>query len=282
MSISEDEGGLTYGSDARQIRTELPQGTYGSIFGADFLKVVKPLYDAHMGTENMAPLLYSLVRFTKPRHVLEIGAGYTSVFLLQALKDNAEELEHFEKLEKGGKCVIPINSKESVPQCVPHEVSRPAGMLHTVDNLSHPGQTASKVQEAAKILGSEQHLKLHVKDAWSFAEEMDSEIVLDMIWLDFGAGERMGEFLDKWWPRLNPKGGLLYIHSSLTNAKTRRFLVPYQSTEDSDEKGRLGEYNLFGMLEPHKQYQNSFSVFQKRTGDPEKGYYSEPMYSMGP
>ena len=27
MSISEDEGGLTYGSDARQIRTELPQVT---------------------------------------------------------------------------------------------------------------------------------------------------------------------------------------------------------------------------------------------------------------
>ena len=24
------------------------KGTYGSIFGADFLKVVKPLYDAHM------------------------------------------------------------------------------------------------------------------------------------------------------------------------------------------------------------------------------------------
>ena len=29
------------------------------------------------------PLLYALLRFVKPQHVLEIGAGYTSIFMLQ-------------------------------------------------------------------------------------------------------------------------------------------------------------------------------------------------------
>lgn len=33
------------------------------------------------------------MRFTKPARVLEVGAGYTSMFLLQALADNAAELE---------------------------------------------------------------------------------------------------------------------------------------------------------------------------------------------
>lgn len=68
-----------------------------------FLAAAAPLYDAHMGpsivdtslrssflisrdagVESMAPLLYSLVRFTKARTLVELGAGYTTLFLLQA------------------------------------------------------------------------------------------------------------------------------------------------------------------------------------------------------
>ena len=40
----------------------------------------------------MAPLLYALCRFVKPRRILEVGAGYTSLWLLQALADNEAEL----------------------------------------------------------------------------------------------------------------------------------------------------------------------------------------------
>lgn len=35
---------------------------------------------------------YALVRFSKPQRVLEVGAGYTSLFLLQALQDNVDEV----------------------------------------------------------------------------------------------------------------------------------------------------------------------------------------------
>ena len=48
----------------------------GGIYDQEFLAAVQPLYDMHMGVENMGPLLYSLIRFHKPRHVLEVGAGY--------------------------------------------------------------------------------------------------------------------------------------------------------------------------------------------------------------
>ena len=41
----------------------------------------------------MGPLLYSLIRFVKPRRVLEVGAGYTSLWILQALADNESELQ---------------------------------------------------------------------------------------------------------------------------------------------------------------------------------------------
>jgi len=144
-----------------------------------FVELVRPLYDSHMGTENMAPLLYSLVRFVKPRHVLEIGAGYTSIFMLQALKDNVVEMLAFQELHSKNRCVIPVNSSFDVEQCVGDEVTHRAtpGILHTVDDLSHPGETASRVQAAAKALGTHDHLKLHVKDAWKFSEELDEKVM---------------------------------------------------------------------------------------------------------
>ena len=50
-------------------------------------------------------MLYNLVRFTKPGRILEVGAGYTSAFLLQALADNAAELEAYRRLRRDGLAV---------------------------------------------------------------------------------------------------------------------------------------------------------------------------------
>jgi hypothetical protein len=58
-----------------------------------------------MGAENLGPMLYNLVRFTKPARILEVGAGYTSAFLLQALRDNAVELETYRDLRRVGLAV---------------------------------------------------------------------------------------------------------------------------------------------------------------------------------
>src|SRR5437016_4974210 len=44
------------------------------------------------GTENVAPLLYSLARLMRPRVVVECGSGYTTLFLLAALAENATDI----------------------------------------------------------------------------------------------------------------------------------------------------------------------------------------------
>ena len=48
---------------------KLPAGADGGIWSAQFLASAAPLYDMHMGVENMGPLLYSIVRFVKPLQV---------------------------------------------------------------------------------------------------------------------------------------------------------------------------------------------------------------------
>ena len=44
----------------------------GGFYSPAFLRAVAPLYDLHMGAENLGPLLYFYVRFTKPARVLAL------------------------------------------------------------------------------------------------------------------------------------------------------------------------------------------------------------------
>jgi hypothetical protein len=53
---------------------EPAERTFG-LYKASWMKVVQPLAARHMGVENMGPMLYAFVRFTKPRRILEVGAG---------------------------------------------------------------------------------------------------------------------------------------------------------------------------------------------------------------
>lgn len=88
----------------KRVAGVMPHGSEGGLYDPAFMKLVEPLYDMHMGCENMGPMLYNLVRFLKPKRILEVGAGYTSIFILQALKDNIDELVNYQRLQAEDKC----------------------------------------------------------------------------------------------------------------------------------------------------------------------------------
>ena len=125
------------------------RNTHGGIFNPTFLDSIEPLYNLHMGAENMGPLLYTLARFSKPKNILEIGAGYTSIFLLQALQDNAEEGRRYSHMISDGKAMI-----GDVPWVVKdYEFDRLThSTLHIVDNCAHEHTTAHRVDEIAQRL----------------------------------------------------------------------------------------------------------------------------------
>ena len=93
------------------------------------------------------------------------------------------------------------------------------------------------------------------------------------------------------------------MHSTLTNALTRRWLegmragalarpggaTPAEATgaaaaaaaapaPESDTSPLGDEYIELSLLEPHKNFQNSFSVFQRRPA----GWEGEPLHTMYP
>ena len=44
-------------------------------------------------TENVGPFIYSTIKTIRPKKILEIGAGYTSIFFGHALKEIEEDSE---------------------------------------------------------------------------------------------------------------------------------------------------------------------------------------------
>ena len=147
----------------------------------------------HMGVENMGPLLYSLIRFVKPRTILEVGAGYTTLFVLQALKDNEAELSHLRAEKSLNAAAVAANESGGDPSGHAEvEAEAEAGfyveealgisggdsesesagtsVLHCVDNQEHDVFTAhgglGAVISIAEELGLEHLLQVHTADAF--------------------------------------------------------------------------------------------------------------------
>ena len=52
-----------------------------SLLNTDFLKEYPNIF----GTENVSLIMYSLIKSIRPKKLIEVGAGYTSFFILESL-----------------------------------------------------------------------------------------------------------------------------------------------------------------------------------------------------
>ncbi len=244
-------------------------------FNPTFLHHIKSLYNPHMGVENVGMLLYSLVRFTKVRQIVEIGAGYTTPWLLQALKDNDDEMERIHELDKDGFCRlldIPWTPDGIVESYTKDEQS---SSLLCIDNCLHQRETATGAVGVAKTLGLSNYLNLTMGDAYDMQFDPES---IDLLWCDFGVGSRMKDFAKGAWKSIRP-GGFLVCHSTLTNRGTREWLEAVRRREGKEVTGvEPGELVEISLLEPQKRYQNSVTILQRRKGA--SGEFTEPIYSQ--
>ena len=252
----------------------------------------------------MGPLLYSLVRFTKPPAVLELGAGFTSLFLLQALADNAAELA-------AASAATASMSAHTMPWLTPAFAASggaetaaaaavAASALHVVDNCAHEHTSAHRVASAAAALGIAARLTFHDADALDDALPSllaPSQRHFGLIWIDLGAAHRLRALVDAWWPRVDPNGGALLVHSTLTNdagrawvAHMRRAMQRGAETDaDADAAAAAepgfdyGQFEMLSLLEPHKLLQNSVTMLRRRGGGPGGvPLWDAPRYSKWP
>jgi len=241
-------------------------------FSPTFLNHVSTLYNPAMGVENAGPLLYSLVRFTKTRTIVEIGAGFTTLWVLQALKDNDDEMKNIANLRDEGKCTL--LDIDWNPEGVVDGYNENKSSLLCIDNCLHQRQTATGAGAVAKTLGLSDYLKFIKGDAYDMQFEEES---IDLLWCDFGVGSRMKDFAKGAWKAIRP-GGFLVCHSTLTNIRTREWLEAVRRRASEEETGLPeGEFVEISLLEPQKVYQNSVTILQRRRGP--GGEFKEPIYS---
>ena len=231
-------------------------------FTKEFLEKVEPLYSPKMGTENMAPLLHSLIKFHRPQRLLEVGAGYTTPFIAQALRDVTESRE------------VEARDADNPNHVVEHYTEPYAPKLLCIDNHTLPDSTSAKVQSLMGELGLDDLVEFVNADFTTYTDEIDQSFLpLDFVWFDCGALKEYFLFFNNFWRYVNPKGGLLLMHSTLTNLEISTFIKSIKLLQATSDFNNI---EIMSLLEPHKKSQNSVTMFRRTTEVEETLYTIQP------
>ncbi|MEQ8195878.1 MAG: class I SAM-dependent methyltransferase [Rhodospirillales bacterium] len=232
------------------------------------------LYAPGMGAEHVAPLLYSLVRMLRPHRVLEVGLGYTSPFLAQALADNRAEFDDDKEILDGRR-----DDAERRAVLVPDYYEQDyEPRLVAIDDLSLAGSTAPKVREVLHRLELDGYVDFHNGDFRGFSKNIAPEnLPFDFVWFDCGGPFEYIDFLNEYWPLINDNHGILLMHFTYwygdvadadTGAAYRaHFLSPIANEIKRQQlmHGYDSEFEVLSLLEPHKNRQGSVTMVRKLT-----------------
>ncbi|ABP55172.1 hypothetical protein Strop_2728 [Salinispora tropica CNB-440] len=228
-----------------------------------------------MGTEVVAPLLSNLIHMVRPTRVLEVGMGYTTLFLARALAevDRAIEDERqalVEKTEPYLRDGRDLDEKwiETTPALlVPGFYNRRrATRFIAVDDLSDEHSSARRVGEALHEVGLADRVTVvngQLRDCREALPEGFAPI--DFAWVD--AWECL-YFFEHFWDLIDPDGGLLVMHYLMTYPEGEAIL---EYIADS-QRLRAGEFEVLSLLEGQKLRQNSLTVIRKTAGTKPKTY----------
>jgi len=232
-----------------------------------------------MGTEEVAPLLYHLVRFCRPRRLLEVGMGYTTPFIARALQDNRRAAEMEARglaaktqgyLATGAQLDEEWLRADPVLAAPAFHLSGYRPSFLAIDNLQSPISTAGQVGEVLDGLG--------LADVVTVLRSPLEEALLrlpqgflpfDFVWLDLNDKTA---FFERWWNLVDPAGGIVLVHFLLTHASGEAVLEQIRSIQAA----RPRELEMVSLLEPHKLGQNSLTLIRRT------GRYVDPRPTFGP
>ena len=229
-------------------------------------------------TENVGPFIYSTIKTIRPKKILEIGAGYTSIFFAQALKEIEEEnnfdakLINEEKIDSDWERRHRLLNKD-------YQFSADSKLI-IVDNFSkEKHDTARPVDNAIKKLHLDKYIDFVEADGMDLQkinEMVSNYLPLDFVFLDFGAGAALPILFKFYFERINNYGGYIMVHSTLTNAMHRLWLAELKLKYINDSS-----VEIMSFLEPNKIMQNSFTLIKKNI-ETETGQFNPPIYTAQP
>ena len=187
-------------------------------------------YRKGMGTENVGPLLRSLIRMVRPHRILEIGAGYTTPFLLEGLEKNEELFD-----DGSGRCLNKEYAKNHKENYDPK--------LVIIDDISlGEFKKDSKYVEfiEGKFQGNSQKL-------------FDTYGLFDFVWFDCGGQNEYFTFMNEYWDICN---GYVIFHYTYTFQMPNELLAIVMGLA-------TGNPQRIDILEPHKDHDGSITILKK-------------------
>ena len=186
-----------------------------------------------MGTENVGPLLRTLVQMIHPQRILEIGAGYTTPFLLDGLKAN-EELFDDGNLDPSYKRWYESNND---PRLV------------VIDTDPLP-QLDSKYVE-----------HIHGKFQGRSQELFEKYGEFDMIWFDCGDAQDYQDFLAEYWNICSHY--MIFHYTFFQGQPTTAIDIISGSIDGWTRLTGCSNVQRIDILEPHKAGQGSITMLKK-------------------
>ena len=186
-----------------------------------------------MGTENVGPLLRTLVQMIRPQRILEVGAGYTTPFLLDGLKVNDKIFDEGNldpSYKKGHK-------SNNDPRLV------------VIDTDPLPQLDSKYVEHIqGKFQGRSQEL-------------FDKYGEFDMVWFDCGDAQDYQDFLAEYW---NICSHYMIFHYTFFQGQPTTVIDIISGSIDGWAR-LYGANNVqrIDILEPHKAGQGSITMLKK-------------------
>jgi hypothetical protein len=241
-----------------------------------FHAIAASLFHPGMGTEHIGPLLHAVACMQRPRTILAVGAGYSTVFLLQALADIEQERARDEAI-LAGRIDDPARRELLLPDAGPTDRDREPARLIVIDDFSDDRGRLRHLDRCIDQLGLASLVVVHRQRYQDW--QAPTRFRADLVWLDCGHQLDYSDLCNRFWPLVSEEGGLLAMHYTYVDiqplADEPPVLIagPWINAAKS-QHARLGPhatFELLSLVEPHKRRQGSVSWLRKSPADACRG-----------
>ena len=190
-------------------------------------------YREGMGTENVGGFLRALAQMVRPNRILEIGAGYTTPFLLEALVNNERVFNdgnldeaYFKNYDYAPKLVV-------IDDMSLDDLMKKPGMNNLI-TTKYIDFIEGKFEDKADFL-------------------LNKYGNFDFVWFDCGGATEYEIFMEQYWHLCT---GYVLFHFTYSNGKPN-------SHHNALLDKITGNPSIFDIVEPHKNRQGSITMVHK-------------------
>jgi len=239
-------------------------------------------YSPSSGTELVAPLLYSLARMLRPRTVVEFGSGYSTLFILRALADNARDadVESQHLLAKTHRTSVlerwvtddagpTADARAAADEWLgaggvacgvdpAFYLRRHSPHLFSFESQSPDHEYARQMRHAVDVMGV-QSIFTHLCGQGFRKDALPADALpMDLAWND---QDQFVEFFLEFWDHLNPAGGVMVFHNVPGESCWHEAVEAIRR-----QRAAHGDLEYLLLEEPHKLNQNGCAVLRRTTG----------------